>query len=373
MHVLIAALHRPTMPTGVCRHAANLARCLADTNEVTQVTIVIGAWQKSYFPTAFPLTSEKVRWIEIGIQNRSISRNLWFLTGLPQLVHTLKPDLVHLAFPLPFQRSTFPCPVFATIHDLYAYDLPENFGRVRATFNRWFLKQCVNQSDGLACVSQETLKRLEFYFPKVSKDRTAVIYNYVEFETGNAVKPELLRMSEDSSFLMCVAQHRKNKNLDLLIEAFALLLNTGKLAKTTRLIVVGNTGPETATLEAKIKQLNLDENLCLVASIPDAELCWLYQHCQAFVIPSSSEGFCIPLVEALTFSCRVVCSDIPIFREIGSSYCRYFPLTEHPVQNLADTIVETIHHPPISASYWKDPRFSKATVAQQYLDFYRMY
>lgn len=28
MHILIAALHRPTDPTGVCRFAANLARCL---------------------------------------------------------------------------------------------------------------------------------------------------------------------------------------------------------------------------------------------------------------------------------------------------------------------------------------------------------
>ena len=45
MHILIAALHRPTKPTGVCRHAVNLAQCLADTDEVDKVTLVIGAWQ----------------------------------------------------------------------------------------------------------------------------------------------------------------------------------------------------------------------------------------------------------------------------------------------------------------------------------------
>ena len=36
MHVLIAALHRPVKPTGVCRHAANLARCLAAKPDVSK-------------------------------------------------------------------------------------------------------------------------------------------------------------------------------------------------------------------------------------------------------------------------------------------------------------------------------------------------
>ena len=51
MHILIAALHRPSKPTGVCRHAANLAQCLADTKEVTKVTLIVGAWQRHYFET----------------------------------------------------------------------------------------------------------------------------------------------------------------------------------------------------------------------------------------------------------------------------------------------------------------------------------
>ena len=53
MHILIAALHRPTKPTGVCRHAANLAQCLADTPEVSKVTLIVGTWQKDYFEQFF--------------------------------------------------------------------------------------------------------------------------------------------------------------------------------------------------------------------------------------------------------------------------------------------------------------------------------
>jgi glycosyltransferase involved in cell wall biosynthesis len=38
------------------------------------------------------------------------------------------------------------------------------------------------------------------------------------------------------------------------------------------------------------------------------------------------EGFGLPIVEGLFCGCRVVCSDIPSFREIGGDACHYFDL-----------------------------------------------
>ena len=89
MHVLIAALHRPIQPTGVCRRAVNLARCLAGNKEVTSISLVIGAWQKDYFKTSFSLISEKIQIISVNIKNSSIARNIWFLRGLPELANNL--------------------------------------------------------------------------------------------------------------------------------------------------------------------------------------------------------------------------------------------------------------------------------------------
>ena len=87
MHILIAALHRPTKPTGVCRHAANLAQCLADTPEVSKVTLIVGTWQKDYFEQFFH--SPKIQLITVDIKNSSLARNIWFLFGLPKLVKNL--------------------------------------------------------------------------------------------------------------------------------------------------------------------------------------------------------------------------------------------------------------------------------------------
>ena len=371
MHILVVALHRPDKPTGVCRHAANLARCLADTDKVTQITLVTGSWQQHYFKTAFLLNSAKIKVLGIEINNTSISRNFWFLFGLPNLVAQLQPDLVHLSFPLPFIRSRFSCPVVATIHDLYPCKFPENFGYKQAFFNRLFLQQCIRSSDALTCVSQTTLDDLEAYFPEVRSKRAPVkvIYNIVDFEQIEPKIPHVLEDIAERPFILCVGQHRKNKNLDLSIGAYALLRHENRLDLSIRLIIVGSLGPETENLSQSIEQLSLRDSVLMLSAINDSELCWLYQNCKLFVAPSSLEGFCIPLVEALYFSSKVVCSDIPIFREIGSSSCIYFDLKGHPIDNLAQSITTALTAD-IPNQNECCSRFGKPEIATQYLNFY---
>jgi glycosyltransferase involved in cell wall biosynthesis len=368
MHVLISALHRASKPTGVCRYAANLADCLADTLEITKVTLIVGSWQREYFATAFNLCFNKINIVSVDIKNNSLSRNSWFVLGLPKLAQQLCPDLVHLSFPMPFARSLFPCPVISTIHDLYPYELPENFGKIQASFNRLFLKQCVGQSDGLTCVSQTTLERLQFFFPQLpAEQKSTVIYNVVDFKEVQTEVPKFFRGKENIPFLLTVAQHRKNKNLDLLIYSYGFLLRMKKIDATTKLILVGSQGPETESLMRQIEDLKLQDNVHLLSSINDSELSWLYQQCQSFIMPSSIEGFCLPLAEAMHLSCKVVCSDIPIFREIGSAECVYFSLQDNPIGNLAQAISQVIQQPLVIS---KSGQFSKLNITKQYLQFY---
>ena len=147
MHILIPALHRPSKPTGVCRHAVNLAQCLIDTDRVTKVTLIIGKWQQKYFAKSFDFLAPEIELMVVAIKNSSLARNKWFLFDLPQIANRLQPDIIHLSFPVPFFRNWFKSPVVSTIHDLYPYECPENFGFPQVWFNRWFLRQCVNNSD----------------------------------------------------------------------------------------------------------------------------------------------------------------------------------------------------------------------------------
>jgi glycosyltransferase involved in cell wall biosynthesis len=369
MHILIAALHRPIKPTGVCRHAVNLALCLASTREVDKITLVIGAWQLDYFQVSFVLDSPKIDLVTINIKNSSFSRNIWFTWGLAKLTNKIRPDLVHLSFPIPFWRSLFFCPIVTTIHDFYPYECPGNFGYPNVWFNRWFLKQSIENSDGLSCVSQITLKSLERYFPKISSRKpTTVIYNCVDF---SQVTPDIPHIDSKylDSFILSVGQHRKNKNLDLLIKAYVRLRNNHRISDKTKLIIVGATGPETQKIYSLIENFALQELILLKSSINDNNLAWLYQNCKLFVIPSSTEGFCLPLAEAIYFSAKVVCTDIPIFREIGADNCTYFSVEKDFIENLSEAIASALDRS-FGDRNLKNNRFDRAKIAEQYINFY---
>jgi glycosyltransferase involved in cell wall biosynthesis len=288
--------------------------------------------------------------------------------GLPQLANRLNPDIVHLSFPLPFLKAKFNVSAVTTIHDLYPYECPENFGFPQVWFNRLFLRQCISNSDGLSCVSQVTLEQLKFYFPGLKpQQKIAVIYNYVDF---NNIEPRPIKpLAENSLFLLTVAQHRQNKNLDLLIKAYAKLLETKQINPSYQLIIVGSAGPETENIQNLIEQLKLQAQVILLSAITDPELCWLYQSCQIFIIPSSTEGFCLPLAEALHFSDRVVCSDIPIFKEVGTSSCTYFQLKPDSIERLSQAIIESLSKSSLSV-HADISRFSKSNAANQYLNLY---
>ena len=45
---------------------------------------------------------------------------------------------------------------------------------------------------------------------------------------------------------------------------------------------------------------------------------WLYKNCEFFIQPSKYEGFGMTIIEAILEKKTILCSDINIFREIGS-------------------------------------------------------
>jgi alpha-1,2-rhamnosyltransferase len=58
----------------------------------------------------------------------------------------------------------------------------------------------------------------------------------------------------------------------------------------------------------------------------DAELDYAYRHASALVIASQTEGFGLPIAEAFQRGLPVLCSDIPVFREVADGKARFFAL-----------------------------------------------
>jgi glycosyltransferase involved in cell wall biosynthesis len=143
-----------------------------------------------------------------------------------------------------------------------------------------------------------------------------------------------------------VAQHRANKNITMALRAFGDLLRKDKIDRRTLLLLLGNHGPETATIKAVIEREALGDSIKLIDGVSDEELIWLYKNCDILLAPSLREGFGLPVVEGLLCGSRVVCSDIPTFREIGGEACHYFDLySGKGAPALANTICDALTKP----------------------------
>jgi N-acetylglucosaminyldiphosphoundecaprenol N-acetyl-beta-D-mannosaminyltransferase len=272
----------------------------------------------------------RLRLLSVPLRNSSWARNRWFWGELPALARELKSDLVHAAYPMPLRRSAFRCPLILTLHDLYPYDVPENVGFPKVLLNRAALRQALGAADAIACVSESTLQRLRLYAAAGVVGRSVVIPNCVEPGKRDAPASPFPGWSGEK-FVLCVAQHRRNKNIVLAMEIFEQLVRGNDLGEDTRLAIVGIEGPETPRIQRFIRESGLGSRIVLLEGITEAQLRWCYRNCELLLAPSMIEGFGLPIVEAMYHRCRVVCSDIPAFREVGSSYCRYADLSADTV------------------------------------------
>jgi len=365
MNLLISAISSATGPSGICRHAYNLVRCAASRDEVFQITLALGNWQESYFRTSFDLRRLPVKIVSVDIANDAFARNSWYLRGLPKLADEVAADIVHLSFPTPIRRDAMRCPVVVSLHDLYPYDEPNNFGFPKVFFNRVFLQQCLKEVDCVACVSETTRTRLRARFPRSAYRKALVVHNCVTIDSVDPVLP----FEKRDTFALMIAQHRKNKNIPLAIKAFEELIQKNKRHNHLSLMVIGNEGPETGAIKSLIEQRSLETSIELVDGVTDGQLRWLYTNCEFLMVPSSIEGFGLPIVEGLFCGCRIVCSDIPTFREVGGDACHYFDLhAEAGPSAMVQAICKALREPAMPAKHLD--RFVMENVAREYATLY---
>ena len=368
MRVLIALASSSGQLSGVPRHAISLASCLLTRAEISAVHLVAAPWQREFLEDACPCHDARLHIHTAPIGNTAWSRNAWFYAQLPKLAAALNADIVHVAYPAPIRRAAFACPVVVTLHDLYPYDIPDNFGFPKVLFHRIVLRQCLRQVDAIACVSQSTQSRLARLDIQLATRKSVIVCNAVE----PAQQPPFGTLSpkwSDKPFLLCVAQHRRNKNILLALQVLERMLRGWQLTPGTRMIVVGIPGPETPAIEDFVASSGLRENVVFANGVSEAQLQWCYRNCGVLLAPSSIEGFGLPVAEALLAGCRVVCSDIPAFRELGADHCRYVPLGSNSVADFANAIAGALcesRPEPVPL-----PQLASPVIAAGYMQLYR--
>jgi glycosyltransferase involved in cell wall biosynthesis len=367
MKIVIVVAGSSEYLSGISRHAANMARCLLTRPEISEVHLVGSERQYRALCDALPLNHCKLHIHSVSLGRSALGRNLWYYNRLPALAARLEADIVHLAYPVPLQGGAFHCPTVVTLHDLYPYDIPDNFSFPKLLFNRMVMRQCLRAVGAIACVSESTLRRLDIHSPRHALQKAVTIYNCVEPGPPMAMQAPLPNW-DGERFLLCIAQHRRNKNIPLAIEIFRRLLVNQDIEPATLLVIIGIEGPETARIHQFIQSASLERQVILLHGVSDAELQWFYARCELLLAPSLVEGFGLPVVEAMLNHCRVVCSDIPAFREVGGAYCYYAPL-QGPVEdgfvNAVRTALTNIKFRAAATD-----RFAAPHIAEAYLQLY---
>jgi glycosyltransferase involved in cell wall biosynthesis len=366
--ILIAAASFASNMSGLQRHALNVVCCLLPEPEISSLHLVIAPWQRNFLQTPGFRENARIVTHVAEMDRSSLSRNLWYYRKLPELAVQVHADVVHLSYPMPVNAAAFRCPTMVTLHDLYPYEMPMNFGFPKFIFNRMVLQQCLRNIDAIACVSETTRLRLKQYAPIAAWQKAVRIYNCVEAQPVCNLQPPV-SILQGERFLLCVAQHRRNKNIPLLIRAFSRMLRAGRVPSDMKLLVIGIGGPETRNIHRLVSTLGLGLRVRFLEGVSDSELQWCYMRCEAVVSPSMAEGFGLPIAEALLAGCRIVCSDIPAFREVGDGQCRFVALGKNAEEMLASAIVAALNEPKGSPRSLQ--QFSAPVLAKQYISFYR--
>jgi glycosyltransferase involved in cell wall biosynthesis len=307
-----------------------------------------------------------VHWLPLRHSN--FSRILWYYRDLPSIAAQLDADIVHLTCPAPVRARAYKCPTVVSLHDLYPFDIPGNWGFLRSQISRRLARQCLTKIDAIACVSAFTESRLAAWFPAEVCRKGVTIPNSVEPLRGPALcAPKPFRAGE--TFVLCIAQHRENKNVPLAIKVFARALATHVLPRNSRLLVLGIPGPDTQLILNEVRNLDLRDNVVLLNGIADHELLWCYRNCAFLFAPSTIEGFGLPIVEALIAGCPVVCSDIPAFREVGRNRCRYVALNENSTDEFLRAFQDALAQP--RSSGISIPELMPASIGGKYMELYR--
>jgi glycosyltransferase involved in cell wall biosynthesis len=199
-----------------------------------------------------------------------------------------------------------------TIHDLnFIY----KYKGLKKQMKLNTIQQKVNKASAIVAISQFTANEIKQHL-KIDEKKLHVIYNGVSIDNINSV--ELPLFLKNQKYLFSIGIINPKKNLHVLLP---LLQNKADL----KLVIAGN---DTHSYVKKIKenaiQLGVSNQLHFLGTINDEMKFTLYKNCYAFVFPSLSEGFGLPVIEAMSFGKPVFLSNLTSLPEIGGNEAFYW-------------------------------------------------
>jgi glycosyltransferase involved in cell wall biosynthesis len=258
-----------------------------------------------------------------------------------------------------------------TIHDLrYHFFYKKS---LIGFFYRIFFYFCLKNVKNLIVVSNSTKKEVKKIFPQksITVIPNNVVVNKPKYNSAN-VRVILKKFNIHNKYLLSIGHIEQRKNYINLLKAYKIF---SKKHIDCSLIIVGFVGQKNIRddIIIYIKTNNLSSKVLLLDDVNELEKTILYKNAELFIFPSKYEGFGIPILEAMSFRCPLILSNIPVFKEITQNKLFYFnPDNPQSIEKVLNSVYLSKTKKEFSISYGlkRINDFSIKNNAKKLLDLY---
>lgn len=327
-------------PAGMRTYVLELARRLCVQNPADLYRLYVGRW------APFPPAAEV--WPGAPLPNLALDLRRLPFSPVLRLEHTFGLNIQERLLPpadvfhgtgqfLPRLRRT---PSVLTVH--HWGDMRHQAGGWRRFYYDTAIKQSIAWADRVITVSNFTRDHF-LERTGLSEERVRVVYHGVfdPLPNPSAGEKDALRAKYalPPRFALCLSRINPGKNVVRLVRAFALV---APRHEGLGLVLVGYADPDTLpAVRAAVAESRLEGRIVLTGPVPDAEVPAFYAACEAFVFPSTSEGFGIPVIEAMAMGRPVAAADATALPEvIAGAGALFDPLDEEAIAAGLESVLE---------------------------------
>ncbi len=267
---------------------------------------------------AFSFASGRFQIVNTGVRAKNRPWRLaWEQCALPGRLRHYRIDvLLNPGFTGPVVA---PCPMVTVFHDLQHRRHPEYFRWFDLPFWRMFLYASARRSKLIIAVSEATRQDFISHY-KVDPSRVRVVHHGVDAEFFG-IRERLCHQEQTHRYILTVSTLHPHKNFRRLLMANADYVHQ---RPDVKLVIAGLRGFDSPQIGEMIADLNLGQRVRCTGWIPRQELYGLFAGAEAFIYPTTFEGFGMTLLEGLAAGLPVACSDIEPVRSIAGNAALLF-------------------------------------------------
>ncbi len=253
---------------------------------------------------------------------------------------TVEPiDAFHFSY-YRWARS-IPCPTVLTLYDVIPNLHWRGLARLpaRLVFDAE-LRRAIRSADRILTVSEAAKSDLMRVYgltaDSIVVTRAAADPGFVP-ATADAIAAARERFGLERPYCFTLGGNAPHKNLERLVEAWPEILHTTR--EPLDLVIAGRQDPRFHRARDRARALSL-HSVRFLGEVEESHLAALYSGAALCVQPSLSEGFGLPVLEAMACGRPVACSNIPAHREIaGEAVDTFDPLAPQQISRVVSRLL----------------------------------